>query len=300
MSSAPQVSFDDELDLRELLLRLWRGRVWIVACAAICMTVAAAIAFTTVPVYRAKTVLTPAGDRDNLGRSLSSALGSLGGLASLAGVDVGGVDSAVEEALAVLTSRAFTEEFIRENDLMPELFPREWDAAAKRWKDPQDVPTLARAYRIFDRDVRLVERDKKTGLVVLQIDWRDREKASQWANLLVRKLNTEMRARAIAQSEASIGFLKKELADTTVLEIRESINRLLESQIRQRMLANVTQEYAFRVVDRALIPDLTDKVRPKKLLMLLVGGILGGFLGAAIVLLRGFLLAPSRSHPPAP
>jgi uncharacterized protein involved in exopolysaccharide biosynthesis len=293
--SAPAANvYDDELDLRELLLRLWRGRTWIVGSAVVCIGIAAIIAFTTVPVYRAKTVLTPAGDRDNLSRSLSSALGSLGGLASLAGVEVGGADAAVEEALAVLTSREFTEKFIVENNLMPELYPGKWNAATKAWKDPADVPPLARGYKTFDEEVRYVERDKKTGLVVLQIDWRDREKASEWANALVRKLNSEMRVRAISQSDASIGFLKNELANTTVLEIREAINRLLEGQIRQRMLANVTQEYSFRVVDRALVPDLTDKVRPKKMLMMLVGGILGGLLGAAIVMLRAFLAAPAR------
>ncbi len=299
MASTADSHYEDELDLRELLLRLWRGRLWIVACGVICLLVSAAIAFTTVPVYRAKTVLTPAGDRDSLGRSLSSALGSLGGLASLAGVDVGGTDAAVEEALAVLTSRAFTERFIEENNLMPELFAKEWDATNKTWKNPGDAPTLAHAFRIFDSDVRFVERDKKTGLVVLQIDWTDRPKAAAWANSMIQKLNTEMRARAIQQSEASIGFLKNEIANTTVLEIRESINRLLEGQIRQRMLANVTQEYAFRVVDRAMVPDVTDKVRPKKLLMLLVGGILGGFLGAAIVLLHGFLRGPTGAAPKA-
>jgi LPS O-antigen subunit length determinant protein (WzzB/FepE family) len=108
-------------------------------------------------------------------------------------------------------------------------------------------------------------------------------------------LNEEMRQRAIRQSEASIGFLRNELDATNVMEIREAINRLMEGQIRQRMLANVTQEYAFRVVDRALVPDFTDKVRPKKAIMMLVGGMLGAMLGIAIVLLRDFMRAPRRS-----
>jgi uncharacterized protein involved in exopolysaccharide biosynthesis len=294
--SVPATNFyDDELDLRELITRLWRGRWWIGGAALACMLIAAVIAFTTVPIYRAQTVLTAANERDSLGRSLSSALGSLGGLASLAGVDVGGADAAVEEALAVLQSREFTEKFIRENGLMPQLYASKWDAAGKKWKDTGDVPTFARAFKYFDRDVRVVDRDKKTGLILLQIDWRDRAKAAEWANTLVRMLNEEMRQRAIRQSEASIGFLRNELDATNVMEIREAINRLMEGQIRQRMLANVTQEYAFRVVDRALVPDFTDKVRPKKAIMMLVGGMLGAMLGIAIVLLRDFMRAPRRS-----
>ena len=74
-------------------------------------------------------------------------------------------------------------------------------------------------------------------------------------------------------------------------EAWEAINRLIEGQIRQRMIASVTQEYAFRVVDRALTPDLSDKVRPKRALMLLGGLIIGGFIGCLWAYFRG---APAR------
>lgn len=45
----------------------------------------------------------------------------------------------------------------------------------------------------------------------------------------------------------------------------------MEGQINQRMLANVTQEYVFRVVDKAMASDSEDVVRSKKLLLLSMG-----------------------------
>ena len=101
---------------------------------------------------------------------------------------------------------------------------------------------------------------------------------------MVARLNADMRRRAIERADASLGFLTKEYESTTVLEARSAINRLMEAQINQRMLANVTSDFAFRVVDRAQVPDRGDKVRPRKLLMLLAGGFLGFLLGVVGVL----------------
>jgi uncharacterized protein involved in exopolysaccharide biosynthesis len=50
------------------------------------------------------------------------------------------------------------------------------------------------------------------------------------------------------------------------------------------MLANVTHEYVFKIVDKAVAPDADDPVRPRKLL-LIAGGPLLGFAVAVILLL---------------
>jgi LPS O-antigen subunit length determinant protein (WzzB/FepE family) len=102
---------------------------------------------------------------------------------------------------------------------------------------------------------------------------------------MVTRLNAEMRRRAIDRADASLEYLAKEIESTNVLEARTTINRLMEAQINQRMLANVTADFAFRVVDRAQVPDTGDKVRPRKLLMLLAGGFLGFLLGVVGVLI---------------
>jgi uncharacterized protein involved in exopolysaccharide biosynthesis len=279
-------------ELIKLVLKLWTGRWWIIGSVLVVTGLSALIAFTTQPVFRASTLLTAADThRQGMGAPLGGALGSLGGLASLAGVNVGGVDATIEEALAVLKSREFTEEFIRRHNLLPVLYPGTWNEKGEWTGDATEKPTVTRAYKFFDRNVRAVDRDKKTGLVVLTIDWTDKARAAEWANSLVAQLNEEMRQRAIRQAEASLGFLEKELSATTVVETRQAISSLIEAQIRQRMMANVSQEYVFRVIDRAMTPDVSDKVRPKRLLMLVIGGLLGGALGIVLLLMRDFFKA---------
>lgn len=176
---------------------------------------------------------------------------------------------------------------------MPELFHARWDAQAKTWRGSRGRwPTLANAFKLFDERVRRVSRDKTTGLITLEIRWRDRVRAAQWANRLVERLNAEMRTRATARTVASLGYLEKELRTTSAVETRQAISRLVEGQINQRMLANVTQEYAFRVVDRALPPDPLDMVWPQKVLLLLLGPFVGLVLGSFAVLFAGAIAGP--------
>jgi uncharacterized protein involved in exopolysaccharide biosynthesis len=247
----------------------------------------ASVAYLMRPIYRASAVMVPAeSDNSSLGSALSSSLGQLGGLASLVGVGVGSSGVGTEEALAVMRSTQFTQSFIEERNLMPDLYPKNWDAASGKWKGSADEqPRIARAVKRFVTTISSVDQNKKTGLVTLSVDFNDRQKAALWANALVDKLNEEMRSRAIAKADASIGYLQTALAATAEVATRESINRLLESQIKQRMMANVSHEYAFRIVDRATPPEADDILRPNRLLLLATGPLLGLLLGALGALL---------------
>jgi uncharacterized protein involved in exopolysaccharide biosynthesis len=271
-----------DIDLTTLFKVIWRRRWLVVMCTFVFAAAFVAVAFIVTPVYRAQTVVVP-GDADKRVGGLGSMLGQFGGLAAIAGLDMPSNGSMTEEALAVLRSRGFTENFLKEEGVMPLLYAKRWDPAAKGWKGPaKNHPTYAQGSKDFDRKVRKVSYDKKRGLIVIQVEWKDRATAAYWANQLVKRLNAEMRARAIAQTDASVSFLEKELAGTNVIETRAAVSRLMEAQINQRMYANVTQEYAFRVVDPALEPDPKDVAWPNKPLLLLLGSFLGLFLGVAI------------------
>jgi len=271
----------DTIDSRELFSRLLARKWWIVSSVLVFTAALTAAAFLMTPIYRATTVLVPANTTQ--GSSGLGALGQLGGIASLAGINVGPKGSMTDEALAVLKSRGFTEQFIVDERLMPKLFSRRWNAVTGTWKGRP--PTPAKAYRYFNEKIRSIDQDKKTGLVTLQIDWKDRNEAALWANELVDRLNQVMRQRAIAESDASLGFLTSELQSSNEVVTREAIGHLMESQIKQRMMADVTKEYVFRIVDRAMAPDADDPVKPQKVAMIAAGAFLGLLVGCVLVML---------------
>ncbi len=120
-------------------------------------------AFAVAPTYRATVIMVPASEERG-SELLGSTIGQLGGLAALAGVNIGSNRSDTEESLAVLRSREFTERFIVDNGLMQKIFARKWDAENGKWRGSKaDQPTPARAYKQFDQKVRSL---LKTGEVV--------------------------------------------------------------------------------------------------------------------------------------
>lgn len=287
---------EETVDLRAVVAKLLEQWRWIAASVVVFAVLFTTAAFLMRLKYRATVVLTPAVNERG-GDVLGFAASKLGALGALAGLGGSPADQETEEALAVLHSQQFTESFIAQRNLMPELFASKWDAATGKWKvDAEHQPTPAKAYKYFDRKIRSVVQDKKTGLVAVQIDWIDRNEAADWANDLVRRLNEEMRARAIARADASLRFLEKELQTSSTVEVRDSVSHLIEAQVKQRMLADVNQDYCFRVVDRAIPADRDDPVSPQRPLLLLLGPLVGFAVGSVLVLMSGSR-APQRSMP---
>lgn len=247
---------------------------------------AALYAFIATPVYRAEALLLPVDiEGVNGGSSLS---GELGSLASLAGVGLGQASESRVEALATLQSRSFLNDFISNQGLRQLLFSDLWDESSSSWIDEE--PTVNDAYDLFTNDVMAVRNISVSGLVVVQMDWRDAELAAKWANMIVEKANEVLRQRSSNIATASISFLEKELAATSDVSTQRSINALLEKQIHKIMIANVMNEFAFRVIDPAIAADVDDPVFPRKLLLICAGLAFGIMIAIGLFLLRSLIV----------
>lgn len=274
----------DSFDLQRLFKHLIANPTWIIVCVIVSSIAFTAVTFLTRPLYRATSVLTSASlERGDGVASLAS--GALGGLASTIGLGLPR-DADTEEALAVLHSRELTEGFIKDKQLMPRLFPRKWDSAAGHWKtDKEHEPTLAQGFKYFDKKIRTIAEDRKTGLITMEIEWFDRAEAAQWAIELIQRVNAEMRSRAISKSDASLHYLQDELQRTSEVEVRTALAHLMEAQIKKRMIANVTQDYSLRFVDRPVADDGEKPVWPQKEFLLPAGPLAGLMLGVILTLL---------------
>ena len=115
--------YDDEIDLRELFGVLWSGKIKIIFITMIFAVVSVLYALSIPNQYKATALLAPA---QSDGGGLSSALGQLGGLASLAGVSIGSGDITESQiAQEIMKSWSFVETFISDNDLAVEVYAAE-------------------------------------------------------------------------------------------------------------------------------------------------------------------------------
>jgi uncharacterized protein involved in exopolysaccharide biosynthesis len=281
-AAKPTMREDDEvLDLVALSSKIWQGKWLIIGVTAAFALSSAVIVLILTSWYRADVMLAPV--RATSADDLASPLGSLGGLASLAGIGVGGSTS---EPLAVLESRDLAREFIEQQNLLPVLFARKWDAKSARWTpaDPKDWPDVRDGVKYLVEKIRTVKDDKKSGLVTLTIEWKDAKTAADWANLFVDRANERIRARALLEAQANVNFLQRELANTSVVTLQQSIGRLLDTELQKVMLARENKEFAFRVIDRAEVPKWP--VWPKRVEVVALATLFGGVLSIYLVFLR--------------
>ncbi len=277
-----------------LLLAAWRGR-WLVLAFVLIFTLAAvAYSFAATDWYVADTVLTPV-DQTNM-NGLASQLGNLSMLTSLAGINLDKHDDTAE-SLGVLKSRDFARQFIEDQGLLHVLLWNDWNAQTGQWKesDPRRQPDIRNAIRYFDRSVLLVNEDRKTGLVTLGIRWKDPVVAASWANMLVDRLNAQMRARALTLGEAHVKYLGEELNAATQVTVQTAIAQLISTELQKLMVARTNKEFAFRIVDHAEVPKF--RAWPKRTIIVALGILAGGLAG----LLAAFIYDSfRREFPSAP
>lgn len=266
---------------------------WLIGGILAAFVVAGGVyAFSARPFYRVEVVLAPASSQ-NTGAGLGAVAGQVGALAALAGLPrLTGANS--QEAVAVLESRAFTADFIQERGLLPILFADDWDSQAGRWRFQEGrEPALADGVQLFAEDIRRISTDLNTGLVRLSLEWSDPVQVADWANDLVRRLNSVLREREIIDASRSLEYLHRQIAGSDVVEVRSALFMLVEEQEKRRMLASVNDEFAFRVLDPAVVPEVDDPVRPRPILIILVSGIVGLFFGLVAALITELTYASS-------
>lgn len=261
---------DSEVDVLAMIRVAWRYKFVIAAIAFACALVAVFIALTTTPVFRAEVVVTESQTDPMSGAS--SLTSQLGGLASLAGINLKGSASG-QDAQAVLRSRRLAEEFVKRNGLTAELAPGSGKTS-----------TLWYAVNALRDKVIEIRQEEKEGTTTISVKWPDPAVAARWANQYVALANELIRTRALNDSSRNIKYLSEQIANTNVVEIQNVMYRLIETETKTQMLANAREEYAFTVVDPAVPPER--RIWPSRTLMVLTGGVLGTILGFAVALLH--------------
>lgn len=296
----------DEIDLRELWQVVWQGK-WIIVSVTLLFAFGAVFLSLSLPnIYQSKTLLAPSEEAQ--GGGLSGMAGQLGGLASLAGINLGssGGQNKVDVAIEVLKSRQFVSDFIKKHDLLPTLMavdswsrntgevhydPEIYDEAKKNWvrevSPPQKKePSSWEAYEEF-KNVLAVSRDEKTGFVTIAVEHYSPVVAQRWTQLLVKEINEVVRKKDVDEAQRSISYLQEKMSQVPLAEMRSVFYQLIEEQMKTIMLAEVRDEYIFSTIDPPVVPE--EKAKPKRALICVLGTMLGLMFALMFVFISHFL-----------
>jgi uncharacterized protein involved in exopolysaccharide biosynthesis len=248
---------------------------WLMLAVFISVQVGGVIySYTATPVYSAKVIFAVAKKGASAGGGMSSIMSQLSGGGGL-GLMAKQRDK-VAQGIATLESEQFMREFITEINLLPILYAGRWDSKTSDWKasTADSKPRLSDGSRKLNQIV-MIDENTKSGLIELQVNWTDPVLAAKWANKLIFKLNEKLRAGAILEAGETIDFLKKEVEKTRIVELQQAIYFMIEEQINIQTMANIRQEYAFKVISPAIAPELDQYVSPQRVLIF-IGALLGG------------------------
>jgi len=268
----------DELGLIELWKVLVEYKLLIIVFTALTTLGAIYYASTLPTIYKAEVLMIPASGGVS-GGGLSN---RLGGLADMAGVSLGGSSAGAEgeQALARLKTRSFLIKHIKEKNLKSILFADQWSTVEKRWIDQEPSDREASELLLDMITTARVPKDK-AGLVILSIEWKDPtnpEKIANIANNLVKSMNSHAKKRAILEAVRSVSFIEKELEKTSLLNSQIILYSIIEQQMGTIMLANVRDEFVFKVIDSAVIPT---RAETKPIFMIIfIGIVLGIFISS--------------------
>jgi uncharacterized protein involved in exopolysaccharide biosynthesis len=302
---------DDEIDFLGLAQVVWRGKWYIGGVTFVAALLAVFVMLLIPNQYTAQALLAPRDDQS--GGGLAGLASQYGGLASLAGISIpSGSNDKVDLGIQVLKSRKFITGFIERHDiLVPLLAAEKWDresdqliideddydTSENKWvrsvRPPKKtIPSLLEAYEEFMERLQVV-RDKKDGFVTVSFTHHSPSLASQWVEWLVADVNSIVMRQDVLEAEQAIEYLNKQVAETSLAEMRTVFFRLIEEQMKTVLLAEVSKEYVLKTVDPAVAPE--KKTSPRRTLIVLLSATLAFSISVIVALILSSYLGNRRA-----
>jgi len=293
-----------DIDLRLLLTQVWKDKLLIIFFVTIFAITSVIAALSLENLYRSDIKLYP---NESSGSDISSMSSQLGGLASLAGVELGGGDNKVNLAIQTLKSREFISRFINKYNLKAAIIAEEhWDfnsnvlfydqemynSEKELWvrevtKPFKVTPSDQEAYKEFIENHLILREEADVGIWVLTIEHISPYIAQEIATNLVKEINSQIRQSDMEEAEASLLILQGALKNVELVDMKNMLFELIQQNAQKKLLAEVREEYVFRVVDPAIVPEI--KYSPSRALLCVIGTFLGFVIGIFISVTRCIL-----------
>tara|TARA_B110000008_G_C16973596_1_gene564897 strand:+ start:397 stop:1317 length:921 start_codon:yes stop_codon:yes gene_type:complete len=290
---------EKDIDLGEIIHVIYALKFFIIKVVSISVIISIIYSLLLPNIYTSEALLA----QNSSSGSTSSASDALGGLASITGISLGGMNSEAKRNLITietLKSRKFFSEYIYEKVLINLMAIDNWDASLgvvnidpniydvkeNKWVDGWNKPTIQTAHRQFLSGMDIVENENRGGLVTISIRHKSPNVAKEWVVLIIDSINDAIRKKDIKDSQEAINFLVARLANTKQVSLNEALSALVAEQTKTMMLANISDEYVLKIIDPPVVNEL--KSSPRRSLIVLLGMLLGFFGAIFMILIRHF------------
>ena len=129
-----------------------------------------------------------------------------------------------------------------------------YDEKTKTWLDKDGPPSNEEVYETYN-DILVIKEDTQSEFVRVGFKHESPDIAAEWTTLVIKDLNDAIRRQDISEAESSISYLKQQVEASPLIDLRTLFYNLIQSQTETMMLANVREEYVFKTIDPATVPE---------------------------------------------
>ncbi len=281
-----------EIDLLALLKYLWGRKAFLAIGGGIASMLGIAYGFMATPKYRSACIIAP--KEQSGGGSQSALLSKLGGFGGMVAGQLGAGSADLERLDLMVQSRDLAEDVVSKDDLLPRLFPKRWDAAAKGWKGGRG-PSIKDGVDYLKDGVLSVETDTKRRALTLGIETFDSTLAAQLVEYYLEALSATIKQNVRSDADSNRKYLEGQLASTADPLLHEKIQQLIGVEIEKAMLVS---SRSFDIMERPAVPSAPSW--PRKRMLAILSFCFGGFATAlALTLIKVFRDAEYAETPVA-
>ncbi len=297
-------SIKQEIDFFELYKILIKKKYFIAIITTLFAAVSILYSLSLTNYYQSSAVIKVA-NSDNPS-SISSAISQYSGLASMAGISVpsSGADSKADIVIATIKSRDFFKHLLSFENMLQEILaadgfipktgktiydPKLFDEKNNKWIRPPDdfkstKPSYLEAHKEYIDNILSISQDKKSGFIYISAEHPSPIFANKLLTIIIYEINKTMRTKELTNSDAAINYLTSLSSSTTISDIKQSINQILENQIQTKMLATVNEDYIISIVDSPFVPE--KKSKPSRSSIVIFGTLMGFIISILIALVN--------------
>ena len=298
---------ENSLDLLQLINLLWQNWKTVLIICSLSAVFSVFYALSLPNIYQSKAMLVPVDTKaSGAGFSASTMLSSIDVTSILSG-NMGSTKSN-DISIETIQSLSFFTYMQERRDFFPQLLalkeynlstneliydPEIYDESSSKWvrevRFPKtNPPSIQEAYKTFN-DMFDITVDKRTGLVSVIFEHQSPYVAEQMLSWIISDVNNYIRDKEKKVAQESLVYLQEKISTTNISEIRRALALIIQDQINTVMLAEVSDEYAFKVIEEPVVEE--NKIAPNRALTCVLISIIGGILSVIFVLIRHFFFS---------
>jgi uncharacterized protein involved in exopolysaccharide biosynthesis len=257
-------TYEDEINLLDYVKVIVRNKMLICSIAGIAVAGTIIISLFMTRIYEARAVIAPATkSNDSSGAGLLAAQFGISAPAS----------STMSEIVNLLKSDILKEETIKKHNLIPVFF-QEKDLRGK-----SESQKIWKGIRYLQDTLR-VSPNQKDNSIQVSMQFRDPKIAADVVNYTLLELTEHMSNEARRVADTNKKYLESQIDKTADPFIKTKIYALIAQQIETAMMAEVKENFAFKILDPPRTPDR--KIKPKQTQMVIIALTVSLFLGVFI------------------